>query len=96
MTLFPLADPGTWGLPAWLEFILTLFGGWMLGVLSAIWYFLQRMTTLERKVDLMDQTLGDGNRAGMIKDVRDIKDDQGKMTRLLVRIATTLKIDDIE
>jgi hypothetical protein len=83
-------------IPAWLEFVLTLFGGWMLGVLSAVWYFLQRLTRVEQQVALMDQTLGDGNRAGLIQSVEKIKKDQDAMTRLMVRVATKLGIDDLE
>lgn len=91
-----LVDAAMWQLPAWLEFILTLFGGWMLGVLSAIWYFLQRLVKVEQAVALMDQTLGDGNRIGLVQKVNKIDEAQDRMTKLLVRIATTLKIDDVE
>lgn len=87
--------PDTWPtMPAWLEFMLTLFGGWMLGVLSAVWYFLQRLVTLENRVNLMDQTLGDGHRDGLVSDVKTIKREQGKMTNLMVRVATKMGIDD--
>lgn len=91
-----LADAASWQLPAWLEFILTLFGGWMLGVLSAIWYFIQRLVKVEQAVALMDQMLGDGNRAGLVHKVNKIDEAQDRMTKLLVRIATTLKIDDVD
>ena len=95
-----LLQTGAITLPSWAQFVLTLAGGWLAGVGSAVVAFWRRLVTFEKRVDgrlqAIEQTIYGrrGEAGGLVADVAHTDRGVARIEKLLVRICAKLGIED--